>query len=62
MAVNITSNEETKIGFRTGRDSLYLAEGIGRWLKAAFQSPLTFVLLVWAAMFLMTVLFLTVIE
>lgn len=63
MAFNYSSSEDTNARFVAGRHLLPSSEGkLLRRLKVALQNPLTFVFLVWAAMFLMTVLFLAFID
>lgn len=58
MAFNYSSSQNTNARFMAGRHLLSSSEGkLWRRLKVALQNPLTFVFLVWAAMFLMTILF-----
>lgn len=63
MALDCTSPNQINMGFDTKGNLLTMNDGrFRRWLKEALQNPLTFVCLVWATMFLMTVLFLKLID
>lgn len=63
MTLDCASPNQINTGFEV-RHSLLPTneERLSRWLKGTLQNPLTFVFLVWAAMFLMTVVFLAFID
>jgi hypothetical protein len=63
MTLDCASPNQINTGFEARSSPLPIhQERWWRWLKGSLQSPLTFIFLVWAAMFLMTLLFLTFLD
>ncbi len=63
MTLDCALPNHRNAGFAARGSLRPIADGkLWRWLKKASQNPLTFVFLVWAAMLLMTVLFLAFID